>query len=177
MKTLISIFLVSVFTLYLVGMQMLYWVKIDNAKQKATSFIQNHSTKESETRDFEFSRQEYNSLTWLEKNKEFTYQGVHYDISSINYSSGNVIVKCYTDNEETEIVNAFNQYTSKLLSNHQQSNSTDNDIISKITKDYLPLSNYCNFASPVKYTTIFTNTVPILISSPISDIWHPPAIC
>jgi hypothetical protein len=177
MKSLTSIFLLSVFTLYLGGMQLLYWVKVDNAKQKAISFIQNHSTKESETRDFEFSRQEYNSLTWLEKNKEFTYQGVHYDISSINYTSGNIVVKCYTDNEETEIVNAFNQYTNKLFSNHQQSNSTDNDIISKITKEYIPLSLYCNFSSPVKATTIFTNVPQFLISSPISDIWHPPAIC
>ncbi len=178
MKRVAALFLTLTFLLYLGGMQLMYWVKIDNAKRDATATLLRHSAKTADARDFEFSSSQYNSLNWLEKNKEFIFDGQRYDIATIEYSSNGVTISCYADNEETEIANAFHQFANKLYSNNEQSNSTNNtDVLNKITKEYLPLSliflqpRY-EKSSPV----IVTEEIPTF-SSLIADIWHPPANC
>jgi hypothetical protein len=177
MKGLAAIFLILTFVLYLGGIQLMYWVKMDSAKYKAAEFVQTHSTKSSQTKDFVFTSSQYDALQWLEKNKEFVSNGQRYDIASIVYSAEGVKISCYNDNEETEIANAFQMFSERLLSTHQQSNSNDNDILSKITKEYLPLSLV--FLQPrfeKQSSFMVVENIP-LSASPISDIWHPPAVC
>jgi hypothetical protein len=177
MKGAAVIFLTLTFVLYLGGMQLMYWVKMDSAKHKAAEFVQNHSTKTSETKDFVFTSSEYNALQWLEKNKEFVIAGQRYDIETISYSSEGVKITCYSDNEETEIANEFQAFSERLLSTHPQSNSSDNDILSKITKEYLPINLVFLQPGVEKRTSLMVVENIPLSASPISDIWHPPAVC
>src|ERR1700722_19469984 len=140
MKRVATLFLILTFLLYLGGMQLMYWVKIDNAKREATATLLRHSAKIADTKDFTFTSSQYNSLNWLEKNKEFVLYGQRYDIATLEYNSKGVKIACYTDNEETEIANAFNQFANKLYSTTEQSSNTNNDLLNKITKEYIPLS-------------------------------------
>ncbi|MGP8214317.1 MAG: hypothetical protein ACLQQ4_02005 [Bacteroidia bacterium] len=176
MKKLSAIFLTLTFMLYLGGLQLMYWVKIDNAKHEAAMFIGKHINA-SNAKDFVFTSSQYSSLEWLEKNKEFIFEGQRYDITTIEYSSSGVKVSCYSDNEETELAKEFQQLANKLFSSHQQSNGSDNDVFSKITKEYLPLSLI--FLQPrfkKSISVITTENTPALTSL-VANIWHPPATC
>jgi hypothetical protein len=177
MNRIAAIFLTLTFVLYLGGMQLMYWVKIDNAKRDATATILRHSAKAVDTKDFSFTTSQYNSLSWLDKNKEFIFDGQHYDIAGIEYLSGSIKVSCYNDNEETEIANAFQKFSNKLFSTHQQSNSSDNDVLSKITKEYLPLNPVLVQPKIEKSISIITKENTPTLSLLTADIWHPPSIC
>ena len=169
MKRIASIFLALTFILYLGGIQLMYWVKIECAKYKATEFVLNHIDKKSSAKDLIFTSSQYNALQWLDKNKEFVLNGQRYDIAAIVYSSEGVKISCYSDNEETEIANAFQSFSERLLSTHQQSNNSDNDILSKITKEYLPLSLISRQPRFEKRSSfIVVENIP-LSASPISD--------
>jgi len=163
--------------LYLGGIQLVYWVKMNSAKHEAASFIQNRNFAASDTRYFVFTTAQYKALQWLEENKEFNFNGQHYDITDLQYMSDGVKITCYSDNEETEIANAFQKFADKFFPAHQQSSNSDNDLISKLTKDYLPLVFEFNFSTFEKSSSCFIKED---IHSPLSlpaSIWHPPTIC
>jgi hypothetical protein len=177
MKRLAGILLVSVFMLYLGGIQLMYWLKMDGAKQKASLSIQNHNLKKADIKDFVLTSSQYNSLNWLEKNKEFTLNNQLYDIAGIEYSSNGIKITCYTDNEETELADAFGKFADRFFSTNQQSNGSENDLINKITKEYLPLPSIFSFAVFEKeITSIIKNDIHCSVSLP-DNIWHPPATC
>jgi len=177
MKRVAALFLTLTFLLYLSGMQLMYWVKIDNAKHDATVTILRHSTKIIDTKYFTLTSSQYNSLNWLEKNKEFVLDGQRYDIATTEYSSTGVKISCYTDNEETEIANAFHQFANKLYSTNEQSNSNGTDLLNKITKEYIPLGLLLLHPKYEKSSPVLVEENAPTFSSLIADIWHPPANC
>ena len=177
MNKIASIFLTLTFVLYLGGMQLMYWIKIDAARHEARSFVQKNNIESSDSKEFVFTANQYNSLQWSEKSKEFTFKGVRYDIVTATYTTTGVKLICYSDNEETEIVNAFHHFTERLFNTHQQSNSNDNDIISKITKEYISLKLIAPQTKFEEHLSFVITEKNPLLQSPISDIWHPPAIC
>jgi hypothetical protein len=163
--------------LYLGGIQLMYWIRLDAAKYDAKAYVEKNISQNFNSQELLLTASQFNSLQWLENNKEFVLNGQRYDIIGITYTSQGVKVNCYSDKEETEIANAFEHFAERLFNAHQQSNSNDTDIISKITKEYLPLK-------AATLQTRFTNQISFvtakkfpLLQSPVSDIWHPPAIC
>lgn len=177
MKRIAAIFLTMIFLLYLGGMQLMYWVRIDTAKHQASALIQNNKANASNTTEFILTPSQYNSLNWSDRNKEFTIEGQRYDITGIEYLSNGVKIICYQDNPETEVVSAFQKFAERLFSSHQQSGNSDNDLISKITKEYLPLKLV---VAPQIYERAFSLIISEDIHSPLlftADIWHPPLSC
>ena len=177
MKRIAAIFLTLIFLLYLGGIQLMYWVRIDTAKHQASTFIQNNKANTNNTIEFILTPSEYNALNWSDRNKEFTIDGQRYDITGIEYLSNGIKITCYQDNPETEVVSAFQKFAERLFSSHQQSGNSDNDVISKITKEYLPLKL-------VMAPQIYNRAVSLVISEDIdssllftADIWHPPLSC
>ncbi len=177
MKKIAAIFLSFLFLIYLGGIQVMYWVKIDGAKKDASAFLNNNKFKKNSDTKLLFTTAQYNSLGWSDNNKEFTYNCQLYDVSEIKYVAGGVEVQCYADNAETEVVNAFHNFIDHLLSSQSRSGSSDNDMISKIIKEYVSIKitpipdsfcfNIIPFASKAK---LYTFSLP-------ASIWHPPASC
>ena len=107
MKRLVPVLLVCTFLLYLFGVQFIYWLKVENARQIAHSFI-NKSPLTSVTKVFSLTLEQYNSLNWNEKDKEFSLNCQDYDVISVKHLSDTALeVECYADNLETEIENTF----------------------------------------------------------------------
>lgn len=176
MKVLTSVLLTVTFVLYLGGIQLFYWVRIDSARHNAAVRMQDKGAANN-TLELTYTNKQYDKLQWLEKNKEFIYNGQRYDISSIKYTSTGVVLKCYHDNEETEIAEAFEHFASKLFNGHQANQTSNGDIIAKITKEYLPLDfKMTQNRVGGRIYFIIAQQYPLRYS-PISDIWHPPATC
>ncbi|HXB13834.1 MAG TPA: hypothetical protein VNZ45_17730 [Bacteroidia bacterium] len=172
-----SIFLSLIFMLYLGGMQVMYWVKIESAKKEASVFLTGNKFQQNTCTKFMFSKAEFNKLDWSDNNKEFKYKGQLYDISQIKYLANGVELTCYSDNTETEVVNAFHSFIEHIYTSHSQSGSNDNDMISKIIKEYvsvktapLPDSVFTNPSPGAAQANNYTFSLP-------ASIWHPPASC
>lgn len=177
MRRIVSIFLTLTFMLYLGGIQLLYWIRIDTARHNATVFIQEHYGEQGASQQLVFTDSQYNSLQWSEKNKEFVFQGQRYDIANITHNPKGVKIDCYKDNEETDIANDFHYFTERLFNTHQNSGTNENDVISKITKEYLPFATIVSQHDfPIEKSFIIEENYPIIVS-PVSNIWHPPTIC
>jgi hypothetical protein len=174
MRKFLNILLALTFIFYIGGLQVMYWVKMYVCKQQSASLIQTGKLQGSQTVQFTFTPSEYNSLSWTEQNKEFTYIGERYDIASIQYFSDKVMVRCYTDKEETELADAFSGFIKKMFSSPQTPNEKNHDIAGKIYKEYLhvkPLvpSFFDKALVSVKATCVLVNT-----SAAIENIWRPP---
>jgi hypothetical protein len=176
MKKFSAILLTFMFMLYLGGMHVMYLMKIDDAKSVAYHHIKKNMDK-GEVSQFIFSTKDFNDLKWTDKDKEFTLNNERYDIVNISYSGSQVTVVCYKDGKETEIVQALDNLFERLFSPSQQSKNTENDFASKICKEYLPV-DHIHLQETI---TLAFSQIPqertIASSSPIDDIWHPPAIC
>jgi hypothetical protein len=156
---------------------MIYWAKIDSAKEQSFSLISSNKLATDETKVFLFNESQYNKLNWAEQDKEFTCNGQHYDIVNIKNVNGQIKVTCYSDNTETEIANAFNNLLQKFFSPVQQSKNTENNIAGKIYKEYLPI-DYLMVPVLQNTSISFVSQHKDCISfSAIADIWHPPANC
>jgi hypothetical protein len=172
-----SIVLSLIFMLYLGGMQVMYWVKIESAKKEASVFLSSNKFQQNTSTKFMFSRAEFDKFDWSDNNKEFKYKGELYDISQIKYLVNGVELACYSDNTETEVVNAFHSFIEHIYASHSQSGGGDNDLISKITKEYvsvktapMPGSFYTNTSPGAAQANKYTFSLP-------ASIWHPPASC
>ena len=155
----------------------MYWLKIDNTRAGSFAHIKSNKIGKSETKEFVFERTEYGKLQWTEDDKEFIYSNERYDIVSIQYSTDKVKLVCYKDNEETEITTAFNKILDRFFSPRHQSKNSENDIASKISKEYLPLK-YLVCVPEISIVTSFIPAERNFVSiSAIADIWHPPSIC
>jgi len=154
---------------------MIYWAKIDGAKEQSFSVINNKKLAANETKAFSFSANQYNKLNWSEQDEEFTYNGQCYDIMKIQHSNGQINITCYTDNAETEIANAFNSLLQKFFSPVQQSKNTENNIAAKIYKEYLPIKHTAILKEELSIISFVTTKQAYTSCSAISDIWHPPA--
>ena len=167
--------LILVFTLYLGGVQVFYWFKLNDAKKDASRSIQGKLAL-NETKEFSFTTDEYDALAWSEKNKEFILNGNSYDIVAINYTSDLIKLVCYPDNKESDIVAAFNNFMDRMFSAHQSSGTDNNDMASKLCKEYLPNERLVPCFFPRVLTTINTDCVLVNSSDLIGNIWHPPTL-
>ena len=172
-----TISLIFIFLLYLGGMQLVYWVKLDEAKYKASEQISNHALDCSNTKDFVFTTDQYKGLHWIETDKEFEFQGHRYDIATLQYLNNGIKLTCYNDNEETEIAQAFQKFADKFFPIHKQSNNSDNDVISKITKEYTALNYEFNFSTFENNNSVFIQEDTHSSISLPDNIWHPPTLC
>ena len=110
-----SIFLSLIFVLYLGGIQLMYWIRIDAARQDANAYVQKTLPENINSKELILTASQYSSLQWLEKNKECVINGQRYDIIGVTHSAEGVKLKCYTDNEETEVANAFEHFAERLF--------------------------------------------------------------
>jgi hypothetical protein len=176
MKRLTSILLVLTFILYLGGVQIMYWVKMSVCKQETHFLIQNHEIDKSGTIAFSFTPSEYKSLSWSEENKEFTYKGQRYDIIGMQFFSDEIIIKCFSDNNETNLVDAFSGFIKKMFASPQHTDDNNTDIASNISKEYLPAESLVSSFFSSVLISIAAKCVLVDVSAKIDDIWHPPIL-
>jgi len=143
-------------------------------KQETQYLIQNHRLDKSGAIAFSFTPSEYKALSWSEENKEFTFKGQRYDIIAMQFFTDEVIVKCYSDNNETSLVDAFSGFIKKMFTSPQHTDDNNTDIASNISKEYLPAESF----SPVIFSSVLVSIkakcVLVNVSAGIDDIWHPP---
>ena len=179
MKRVVPVLLACTFLLYLFGIQFIYWLKVENAKSISQSFILKKDLKTNTTKLFSFTPAEYNSLNWTEKDKEFVINNQDYDVIIIKHISGTTIeIQCYADNLETEISAAFQGMATVLFSaNHQKGDTKENDLLSKITKEFIPLC-FLYPPQPSYKMCPFILKKNILPSGTLTlPVWRPPSHC
>ncbi|HTA26728.1 MAG TPA: hypothetical protein VK809_02990 [Bacteroidia bacterium] len=174
MRKATSIFLTLTFLLYLGGIQIMFWVKMSECKQEAQALVHGHKLSRRNIIDFSFTPSEYSSLSWSEENKEFTYKGQRYDIIEMKYFSDEIIVNCYPDKDETDLVDAFSGFIKKMFSSPQHGSDNNNEIVSKIVKEYLPSEPLV----PCYYSKVLTSVearfVLVNLSAKTDCVWRPP---
>ena len=176
MKRATGISLAFIFILYLGGIELLYSLKIDIVRKQSAALINDHKTSIDNTSSFSFTPSQYSALDWSERNREFTYNGKHFDIIYLDFYSDEIKVTCLDDSRETSLIDDFTGFMKRMFSQSQSSNDNNNDITSKICKEYLPnLSIKPSFFFHV-ITTIKADCVLVNPCALIADIWHPPSL-
>jgi hypothetical protein len=174
MKRATGIILLFVFMAYMCGIEVFYSFRINAAKKESLDLIDNQSTPASNITALSFNPEQYNNLNWLERNKEFTYNGNHYDIIGLEFYSDEIKVTCYDDSRETSLVNEFEGFMKKMFSPYQKQGSDNNDMANKLCKEYLPMQSinpllFFHVVSTIKAECVLVNSHAL-----IADIWHPP---
>lgn len=176
MKNITATLLTLVFILYLSGMQMMYWVKMSVHREETENMIRSHEVTKANTMKFSFSSEEYSSLSWSERNKEFLYQGQHYDIIGIQYCSDEIIVTCYIDKDETSLVDAFSGFVKKMFASPQHNNDNGSSIANSLCKEYMPSDPLMAFFYAQQLTSIEARCMFVNMALYHADIWHPPTL-
>lgn len=176
MKKITSILLTLTFVLYLGGIQAFYWVKMSVHKQEVHSLVQHNKIRQNTTVSFSFTSSEYNSLSWSEQNKEFTYEGQRYDIIEIQYCSDEIIAICYSDRDETNLVAAFSGFMKKMFSAPQHTGKNNTDIANNICKDYMPSKAITPYFNACELVALETTYAFVNVYNGHSDVWRPPAM-
>lgn len=176
MKRVTGLSLALVFIIYLIGMEAYYSFRLGVAKNQSSELINNHEISKENTTMFSFTADQYKHLDWSERNKEFTYNGRHYDIISLQFCTDKITLTCYNDRNETDLVDSFTGFVKHMFSQTQSSNNSNNDIVSKICKEYLPPIQIPKLFFFHVLTTIKADCVLVNHHAPIAAIWHPPTM-
>lgn len=176
MKKITGILLAFTFVLYLGGIQIAYWLKMSAHKRETQTAIQSHKLPENNTVKFSLTSLEYASLAWSERSKEFSYLGQRYDIIGIQYYSDEIIITCYSDKEETRLVNAFTGFVKKFFSSPQHTNDKTPSMASNLCKEYLPSEPLTSFLYAGVLISIKAKCAFVNMHPKPDDIWHPPTI-
>jgi hypothetical protein len=176
MRKIISTLLTLIFVLYLGGVQVMYWVKMSTCKQQVQTLIHGHKLSRKNTIDFSFTPSEYSALSWSEENKEFNYKGQRYDIMAMQFYSDKILITCYSDDNESILVEAFSGFIKKMFSSSQQNNNSNNDIASNIYKEYIPAESPVPLFFSRVLISIEAKCVLVDVSAKIDAIWHPPTL-
>ncbi|HTA84497.1 MAG TPA: hypothetical protein VK783_16250 [Bacteroidia bacterium] len=175
MKKTTGIVFIFIFLLYICGIELLYSLKISVAKNQSASLIHNHEISIDSAILFSFTPEQYKSLNWSERNKEFTYNKQHYDIISLQFYTDEINVTCYDDSKETSLVDELTGFMKKMFSQNQKADD-NNDIASKICKEYLPNVQLTPTYFFQVLRTINANCVLVNQHALIADVWHPPSL-
>jgi hypothetical protein len=176
MKRATGFFLAFIFILYLGGIEVFYTLKLRIVKKQAETSITNYRIQLDNTVTFSFTPSQYQSLNWSERNKEFTYNGKHYDIISLDFYSDEIKAICYDDSNETSLIDEFSGFMKRMFSQGQSSDNSNNDMAGKICKEYLPNQNISQLFFFHVITTIQADCVLVNRHALIADIWRPPSL-
>lgn len=176
MRKVTGIALIGIFILYICGIQLIYSLKLSVAKNQASYVIGSHKVQLNNTRNFSFTHSQYGKLNWSERNKEFIYNGRHYDIISMEFNSDEIKVICFDDSNETTVMAEFAGFMKKMFSQGQSTNDNNSDIANKICKEYLPNENLTPTYFFHVVTTIRATCVLVNQHALVADVWHPPSI-
>jgi hypothetical protein len=176
MKRATGITLAFIFLIYLGGIQVLYSLKMGTVKKQSADLINMHKVSLNNTCSFSFTPTQYSDLNWSERNKEFTYNGKHFDIISLEFYSDEIKVVCFDDSKETNLVAEFTGFMKKMFAQSQSSSNSNDDLAGKIFKEYLSKENISPSFFFHAITTISANCVLVNHYALIADIWHPPSM-
>lgn len=174
MKKVTSILLAFMFIVYLGGIQMVYWVKMSVHKEETETMIRSHEVATNSTVKFSFTSEEYGALPWSERNKEFLYQGQHYDIIGLQYCSDEIVVTCYIDKDETSLVEAFSGFVKKMFASPQHNNDNGGSMANSLCKEYMPSDPLVAFFYERQLTSVEARCMLVNMTPYHADIWHPP---
>lgn len=176
MKKITGLLLAFIFIIYLGGIEVYYSVKMSVIKKHSSDMASQCKTPIDNTKRFTFNPNQYSQLDWSERNKEFTFNGRHYDIINIAFYSDEVTLTCFDDSNETDLAQLFDGFMDKMFSHSQSSDTNSNDIAGKICKEYIP-----NLSVPQLFffhviTTIHADRVLVNRHALIADVWRPPSL-
>ena len=126
---------------YIAGYRLMCSLGILYAKDEAQKSM---AVKNDNLKKFTFSVSEYNSITWNEKDKEFSLNNEMYDVKSIQKSGIQYILTVYSDNDETKLLAAFHDLEKELFHPDQSSKGAKSveDLMSSFQKECTPASEF-----------------------------------
>ena len=175
MKKATGIGFILIFLFYICGIQLVYTLKITVAKNQSATLIRTHTLSTDSTCNFSFTPVQYKNLDWLERNKEFSYQGKHYDIIGLDFYTDEIKATCFDDSKETSLVDEFAGFMKRMFSQNQKTDD-NNDMASKICKEYLPNIQLNPIFFFQVLRTINAPCVLVNQNALIADVWHPPSL-
>jgi hypothetical protein len=175
MKKATGIGFILIFLFYICGIQLVYTLKISVAKNQSATLINTHKVATNNTCDFSFTPEQYKNLDWSERNKEFSYEGKHYDIISLAFYTDEIKATCFDDSKETSLVDEFAGLMKRMFSQNQKTDE-NNDLASKICKEYLP---NITFTPTFFFQVLRTINAPCVLVNQhalVADVWRPPSL-
>jgi hypothetical protein len=162
---------------YIAGYRLMYSLGILYAKEQANDCM---NGKNDDTKKFTFSISDYNSIQWSEQDKEFSLNNQMYDVKSIQKSGNSYVIMAYSDDFETEMITAFNDFQKELFHPDQSSKGAKSaeDIMSSFQKDYTSVSGFTINIFALKGFLLPGFVHQDGHSPQVCDnIWHPPSVC
>lgn len=124
MKVLISYLLLSVFLFNTIGYIITFKVVQLQIKREVKRELKS-KIKSSDLYAIRLSSTEYESLQWIEKEREFVLNGKMYDIVKTEYKNGVIILSCIDDKQEKKLFANLEDHISKYISDNKSSSKRD----------------------------------------------------
>src|SRR5581483_5130746 len=132
----IAVTLLVAMVYYFAGYRIVYSIVMHSAKEDAAFAIHHHGV----LADLSLSAAEYANLSWIEKNKEFTYNGQLYDLVASEKSGDSIVLKVYDDKNEARWAKAMNDFVKVLFpSGKTQNTDPAEGFMTAFQKEYTPL--------------------------------------
>lgn len=141
MKKLICIFLIVFVTLFSLGGFLIYSAYLSCYKNSYKSFIKTNQHSKNYKKIFINPSELYvntKTIIWEDEYKEVIIDGVLYDIVSVNYENGKVMLTVISDNQEQEIKKQF-------ASQYSDSYAQSSNHLAKLLKQFLGLKFLSNY--------------------------------
>lgn len=142
----ISIFL---FAFLILGAPVLFYFQLKQIKEEAKASIV--SSPDIKYDYFLFSEAEFSKIEWKEKNKEFVFKKLLYDVVSIKKTNQGLEIKCLSDFREMEFFNHLKNYLSKST----QKNIPFEKLVNLISIQYLFSDATFDFSQNIFHIQVF----------------------
>ena len=173
MKKTASVFLAFLFVIYLIGIQLVYWVELRESRTQASDLAHSRNLKKENKQVIVLNQKQYNVLEWSDTGKEFSLNNSRYDVLDIKFISGKVEITCYADARESKLVLAFNEFMDKFVNGHQKSQGSKKSG-NILQKEYLPLALRIVHSDSGQRLPALINEQSQPVSGPSFGFWNPP---
>lgn len=173
MKKATSIILLFVFLFNSMGYLIVFKAMQYQAKKEIKSIIKSN-LKPNELTEFCFEEKDLGKLVWLEKDKEFIYNGTLYDIVKIEEIAGKTRLFCLNDEQEEQLfADLDKQVNLHIASDKPVKNDSTKQLVKSILEDYF--FSDCQFSFINDYSVL--NYIHLNDSEPMnlsSTLFIPP---
>ena len=128
---------------------------------------------ENELTVIEFSKKDFQNISWVKENKEFYFKNQLFDIVKKEETLTGILLYCIDDKQEHELFAALDDHINQLIStNPQKSNTPSKKLIDHVVKIYFS-TNY-SYAHTITFHLLSFPSVSSNYSSLFPEIKSPP---
>jgi hypothetical protein len=166
-RKLISILLLTCLSLTFAGYHLVFYIQRAALKSEMKAFLKNEKNPAG-LAELRFTSDQLIKLEW-EDDEEFLFDGKMYDVVSKKKEGNEIIILCFPDEKETNLLNEYQK-------THDR-NTSHTAIVQLITSQFVLPGNYC-LPQPEKIIKKNFAHYSFFLNNPASAIIpHPPDAC